>query len=134
MIVTSVGTNSFQAQVWGITYTVNWSGHLVQFFFRNKEGVTSTPEQVSVGDEVGVSGKINSASPLVINADVVRDYSLVNPHALHGNQGDNNGKKDENENHGNSTSTEQIRGHLNDLLKQLQDIQGKFKLRFGGGN
>lgn len=59
MTVKSVGSGSFTASIWGITYTVN-------------SGTT-----VVVGDFADVLGKISSSSPLTINARLVQDYPAV---------------------------------------------------------
>ena len=81
MTVTSVASGSFQGTVWGITYTVNWSGSFYpQFYLRggNAEvSVTNPDNQLDVGDEVGVSGRVASSSPLTVMANVVRDYSIT---------------------------------------------------------
>ena len=129
MTVTSVASGSFQAQVWGITYTVNWSGNLnnlFEFWFRyNKANATSTPSmQLNVGDEVGVAGKVSTSSPLVVNASVVRDYSITMPRLVHTDNGKGNGG----ENYGDT------RSRLNDLLKQLKGLQDLFRGRFGGSH
>jgi hypothetical protein len=79
MLVTSVASDSFQGQIWGITYTVNWNGQLPQFFLNeNAYGSLSSPsQQLDAGDIVGVSGLTTSSTPLTIDASVVRDYSLL---------------------------------------------------------
>lgn len=125
MTVTSVGTNSFQASVWGITYTVNWSGTLsaygpFEFWFRyNKANSTSTPtQQLAVGDEVGVSGKVASGTPLVVNANIVRDYGITVPRPVHTDNG----------------NAENAQGRLNDLMNQLKGLQDLFRGRFGGSH
>ena len=141
MTVTSVASGSFQAQVWGITYTINWSGNVVgkgpEFLFRfNDANSTSTiANQLKVGDEVGVSGKIDPASPFIVSADVVRDYSIVM--ARKSDDNDNEHGKD----HGNGnssssnngSSSDEIRGRLNDLLNQLQGLRNLFNGQ-GKGN
>jgi hypothetical protein len=120
MTVTSVGTNSFQASVWGITYTVNWSG---EFWFRyGRANATSTPaQQLAVGDEVGVSGTVASSSPLVVNANAVRDYSITMPRPTHANN-----------DIGSSMNSGDMRGHLDDLMNQLKGLQELFRGRSGG--
>jgi hypothetical protein len=134
MTVTSVGTNSFTATVWGITYTVNWSGNLENFEFLLRSGNTSagaTPStQLNVGDEVGVSGVVTSGSPLVVTANVVRDYSITQlrptPASVGGGNGNGNG------NAGNNNSANQSR--LQQLLQQLQQLQLQFNNTHSGGN
>jgi hypothetical protein len=142
MKVTSVGVGSFQAMVWGITYTVNWTGNInSELWFRfNKAGATSTiSNQLTVGDEVGVSGVVTPDAPLVVKADVVRDYSVITPR-LNGN-----GNEGEGNNHGGvgstisgilnsgaSNSIGDAQGRLNDLLKQLQGLQDLFKKNNSG--
>ncbi len=78
MLVTSVTSDSFQGQIWGITYTVNWDGQMPRFFSNEDTVGTSTSpgQQLNVGDMVGVSGLITSSTPLTIDASVVRDYSI----------------------------------------------------------
>ena len=156
MTVTSVGTNSFQAQIWGITYTINVgannaSGSEPEFFLRVKGGGKFDITQLKVGDEVNASGKIDASAPLVVNADVVRDFSLVQLRPKHNdNEGDNgnhNGNK-ENGNEGNqgaingstsitigssSLNVSDTRGFLQRLLDQLKGLQDKAK-GHGKGN
>lgn len=150
MTVTSVGTNSFQAQVWGITYTVNWSGSLnnsPEFWFRFKASTSTPAQQLTVGDEVGVSGTVSPSAPLIVNANVVRDYSITAPRPEfqghedngQGNGGENNGKGNGNGtsnnnggDHGNGNKDNQNR--LNDLMKQLKGLQDLFNNRFGGNH
>jgi uncharacterized repeat protein (TIGR01451 family) len=78
MVVTSVASGSFQGQIWGITYTVNWNDRLPQFIFRTGASATSTnpSEQLATGDVLGVSGRVSEQAPLTVNAMVVRDYSI----------------------------------------------------------
>lgn len=145
MTVTSVGAGSFQAQVWGITYTVNWSGNFFpEFLLRYGNLTTSTiGGQLAVGDEVGVSGKVSTSSPLVVNANVVRDYSIAIIRVSHDNgqgkdsgkgdgednsKGEGNGKNNNSSNSGNSDA----QSRLNELLKQLQNLQNLFHSH--GGN
>ncbi len=150
MTVTSVGTNSFQAQVWGISFTVNWSGSLAspfEFWFRSRQAnATSTPAaQLAVGDEVGVSGiLVASSSPLTVNANVVRDYSITMPRPVfqphgdngYGNSGMNDGKgngngNNENGNGNTGSNSSDTQGRFNDLMKQFQNLQNLFRNRFG---
>lgn len=150
MTVTSVGTGSFQATVWGITYTVNWSGNLSQpfsFYYRyGNSAATSTPaQQVQVGDEVGVAGTVSSSSPLVVNASVVRDYSITVPRApIRRGFGLGNGSSSfgtstgsvygGNGNEGNNSSSNgDLSNRLNNLLQQFQGLQNLFRSHFGGG-
>ena len=156
MVVTSVGTNSFQAQVWGVTYTVNWSGSLnpygneFEFWFRYGSAGTSTlSQQLKVGDEVGVAGSVSAASPLTVNATVVRDYSIATPRLYReenhgedngiGNGGQNHGQGNafgvsNNENNSSGTNFEDARTRLNDLMQQLNNLQKLWKERGGHGN
>lgn len=142
MTVTSVGTNSFQATVWGITYTVNWSGTLnspFEFWFRfNKGTATTTPAtQLAVGDEVGVAGMVTSSSPLTVNASVVRDYSITitRPITFHADNGIGNGGENNGVGNGNGvgTSSPDFRGRVNALMSQFQNLQKFFNDHFGGG-
>lgn len=57
MIVTSVSLGtSFQATIWGITYTINW---------------TRTKPNLAAGDTVNVVGKINTSDPMTVHANNV---------------------------------------------------------------
>lgn len=86
MTVTSLGTDSFQGTVWGVTYTVNWSGSSPEFYLRYGNNANSAVSQeISVGDQVGVQGMVTQPLPLTVNAEVVRDYSLLKPHAMQPN-------------------------------------------------
>lgn len=134
MTVTSVASGSFQAQVWGITYTVNWSGNILpEFYFRNGNGgnaTTSPSLQIAVGDEVGVSGHVASTSPLVVNANVVRDYSIAEPRPgldrglpsspFHNGEGNRVT---------NGSNTIDFSVRMNSLLNQLHNLQNLFKGR-----
>ena len=142
MTVTSIASGSFQGQIWGITYTINWSGNLFpEFFFRDGHGgkATSSPAmQVAVGDEVGVAGTVSATNPLVVNATVVRDYSITSARpGLRRGQSDSpfyngvgngggNGKG-EGEGDNNGSTSVNVSGHLNDLLNQLHNLQNLFK-------
>lgn len=153
MTVTSLGTDSFQATVWGITYTVNWSGSLLQpfsFYYRyGNSAATSTPaEQLQVGDEVGVAGTVSSSSPLVVNASVVRDYSIAAPRSGFRSMGNNgqgnggngfgyglgngfgggNGNASSNSGSGNFSN---FSNELNQLMQQFQSLQNMFQGRGG---
>ena len=155
MKVTSVGTNSFQAQVWGVTYTVNWSGSLntgglggdgFEFWFRYGPASTSTPaQQLAVGDEVGVAGRVDPSSPLTVNATVVRDYSISAPRLnRERNTGEDNGNGNNGQNNGNGnafgvgnnssdTNMSDARSRLNDLMDQLKNLQKLWQERGGKG-
>ena len=149
MVVTGVGTNSFTAAIWGITYTVNWSGNLSQpfefFFRRDAANVTSTPAtQLKVGDEVGVAGMVSTASSLTVNATVVRDYSIAVPRPPEfegegngqGNNGlglGNGGPNGENQNAGGNSTQLELTARLNQLLQQFQNLQNMLKNN-GNGN
>ena len=149
MTVTSVASGSFQGTVWGITYTVNWSGNVPpEFFFRKGNKATSTTnpvDQLAVGDEVGVSGSVSTSNPLVVNTNVVRDYSITTAslpglrrgqpsspfYNGQGNGGGNGNGNGEGENAGVSASaTVDAQSHINDLINQLHNLQDLFK----GGN
>lgn len=81
MTVTSVASGSFQGTVWGIGYTVDWSGAL------SPATSTANPTgQLSVGNLVSVSGRVASSSPFVVNATFVRDGSIVFAHPGKGAQ------------------------------------------------
>ena len=137
MIVQSVGVNSFTGTVWGVTYTVNINTAATPEFYLEKDNNARRFDfsQIQVGDEMGVSGSVTASAPLVVNAQVLRDYSLVTPRE---HKSEDNGNRDEGKDRKNSSSaassTEEIRVRLNGLLQQLKSLQDAFKNRFGGGN
>jgi large repetitive protein len=158
MIVTSVGSSSFQAQVWGNTYTVNFVGNGDndgdEFLFRNG----NTPfnfegnggqfsDQVIVGDIVNVSGRVTTAAPFVVAANVVRNDSIVSPRESQRNfgfGGDNGGSfnsgssSDNGSDNGNSSSgsssssgnNASIQAQLNSLTAQLLQLEQMFQRQF----
>jgi uncharacterized repeat protein (TIGR01451 family) len=90
MIVTSVGSSSFQASLWGNTYTVNFTGNGDndgdEFLMRNgntpfnfDENGSHLSDQVFVGDIVNVSGQVSVAAPFVVASNVVRNDSIGSP-------------------------------------------------------
>ena len=135
MTVTSVASGSFQGSVWGITYTINWSGNNTPEFLLNKENngkFISPSTQLVVGDIVAVSGKVSTSSPLVVTAQVVRDNSIMMMRPDK-NEGQGNGQDENKGGHGfmpmmNGSTTVSssiyFQGRLNDLLNQLRMLQG----------
>ena len=101
MMVTSVASTSFTGSIYGTTWTINFAptdGETVQ---RDGKSVKiTTLSAIKVGDEVGVSGMLNTSSPLTVDARVVRDYSLSSSILKfrkgekddEGDQGEGNGK------------------------------------------
>jgi hypothetical protein len=155
MIVTSIASGSFQGQVWGVTYTVNWSGGAFPEFYLRKgnkvSAVTNPADQIAAGDEVGVAGFITTATPMTVNADVVRDYSIttVLPPGLRrgqpespfyngkgngGGSGNGNGEGDNGQGASTTVSSSvNVQSHVNDLLNQLKNLENLFK-GHGNGN
>ncbi len=153
LIVQSVSGNLFTATIWGITYTVNVAsstngGARPEFYLRGGgSGGAFDVSQLQTGDQLGVSGLVSAGSPLVVNATVIRDYSItvrrtnMPPHGnMNGSFGgnENNGNHYGNENgNGNSTSgpngpnTNDFTNRLNQLFQQMQNLQNLFKNRFG---
>lgn len=160
MVVSSIGSSSFQATVWGVTYTINWSGNLSgsdfnadsEFLFRDGQTTTSSIQtQLAIGDEVGVSGKIDASAPFVVTANVVRDYSILkarddSQENESSDNGDNGQRENDNQqgnsdhnngDHGSSSSNSSnvdAQNQLNDLLKQLQGLENLFKSHGGNSN
>lgn len=74
--IESIGTNSFTAKIWGITYTVNVSS-LTQIIDAANIGVSLSISDFKVGDKVDVRGATTESSPTTIDAKVVRNRSGV---------------------------------------------------------
>ncbi len=147
MVVQSVSGNSFTGTVWGTTWTVNVSTSSGEWFLRGdheKRGMVSI-SQIQVGDEVGVTGKVDPDHPLTVIGKVVRNYTIVTPRPdkhgesdKHGEGEGHNGtttKEIENEssNHSrqNGSSTYDMQNLLQQLLKQMGELQGKFHSQRG---
>ncbi len=142
LIVQSVSGNSFTGTVWGVTYTVNvaasTNGSVPQFYLRGgNSGGSFNVSELQDGDQLGVSGSVVSSSPLVVNATVVRDYSITTARPMgrgdfgnisfgNGSFGQGNGNNNASSGNGNA------QGRLNQLLQQLQGLQNMFRNRFGG--
>jgi hypothetical protein len=136
MRVTSVASTSFQAQIWGITYTVNWGGELfspLEFWFRfDHANSTSTPRtQINVGDEVGVAGRIVASSSFIVNASVVRDYSITTPRHDHDHDDDqkDNGDHHDDKHEDKKDDQSNARDQLKNLMQRLQKLQDMFRNR-----
>jgi hypothetical protein len=151
LIVTSIDSNSFTGTVWGITYTVNTASSTNSgnggrfypaFYLRGGDnGGTFNLDELQVGDQLGVSGTVASSSPLVVNATVVRDYSVTTvrpqptpmPMPWQGNGGGygNNGTSSGNQN--GTSAYNGIQGRLTNIIKQFQGLRAFFGAHFGGG-
>jgi len=138
MIVQSVGTNSFTGTIWGVTYTVNVASTTnggpgrgpfpaIAFFLRGgNSGGAFDLGQLQVGDQLGVQGSVSTGAPLVVNATVVRDYSITvirpKPQPEHPmfpsstNYGNDHGN-------GNGSTTGDLQNRLNGFLQQLQSLR-----------
>lgn len=146
MIVQSVSGNSFTGTVWGTTWTVNVATGNSAFYLRDggEDMGAINVGQLRVGDEVGVSGIIDPNQPLTVDGSVVRNYSITGLRQnLHG-QGENqnggngndngNGSSNSSENGGSvigtsaaagSSSVSNFRVELEQMLQQLQQLEGK---------
>ncbi|MBU6501010.1 MAG: hypothetical protein KGJ89_02690 [Patescibacteria group bacterium] len=138
MKVVSVGTNSFVGSVWGTTWTVNLSSAPQLLFRGGNEGghITGnvTFSQIKVGDEVGVSGRVDPNNAGVVYAQVVRDYSLLKARSSN-DTNTNNGKNGENEtqsenkgNNGNgnqNSNSQSLRDRIQQILDQIKGLQDK---------
>lgn len=140
MEVVSVGANSFVGKVWGTTWTVDTTG-LSEFILREGRLVRRVID-VSVlqpGDEVGVSGRVDPATPLVVKAQVVRNYSIVLEREVkfkdqNKNDDDNNDNDDDKDKEkkgksSSSTDAQGIRDQLKAILDQIKNLQDKIKGR-----
>jgi copper(I)-binding protein len=130
MTVTSVASGSLQANVWGITYTVNFTGNALNFFYQtlSASSTTNPASQIKVGDEVSVTGKIASSSPFIVSAKSLRDLSIISPRMdKHDNGKDND--KESNDDNGSSTASSSAHVDFNGRVKlffsQLQGFFGK---------
>lgn len=94
MIVTSVASTSFTGTIWGTTWTVNFTPQSGEALHRDGKTVKQfNSSSVKVGDEVGVSGKIDTTATLTVNAKVLRNYSLSQAEHISRNKDDD--KKDQ---------------------------------------
>lgn len=123
--------NSFVGTVWGTTWTVNLSGSPEFFLREGKFAGNVSLSQLQMGDEVGVSGKVDPNNPGVVSAEVVRDYTIFTTRSeseTHhnqnkpesGNSGDHKGNRREPNDNANS-----IRSQIQQILEQIKELQGK---------
>ena len=136
LTVTSVGTNTLTGTVWGITYTVNYTPGSnnggFQFLLRGGNSTSVNSSQIQVGDVLGIQGTITQSSPSVIQAQVVRNYSITNPRtgnqnhngSGNGNYGFGSGTSSSNGN-GNGQSVASLQALLQQLLGQFRGLQEK---------
>jgi chitodextrinase len=131
MTVTGIGTNTFTGTIWGITYTVNYSGTATagnngrgrfEFLLRGGNSAAASASQIQVGDEVGVQGTVTSGAPLVITAQVVRNYSIMTPRVQ--NPIFNGGASSTTGNNGYNLGG--IQSLLQQLLNRFRNLQGQF--------
>ncbi|MBI2033850.1 MAG: hypothetical protein HYT13_02000 [Candidatus Liptonbacteria bacterium] len=133
MEVVSVGANSFVGKVWGTTWTIDTSG-LGEFLLREGKLVRRVID-VSIlqpGDEVGVSGRVDPATPLVVKAKVVRNYSIVLEREVKFKVEDEDNNDKDKEKKGRSSSSTEVQGirdQLKAILDQIKELQGKIKGR-----
>lgn len=130
MTVTSVGTNTFTGTVWGLTYTVDYTsstasggGNRFQFLLRNGTSAALNASQIEVGDQVGVQGTITQSSPTVIQAQIVRNYSVTTPRPSSQNSNHGNGNGQSGQNSGNGGI-----GNLGNIQTLLQQLLGRFNV------
>ncbi len=146
LIVQSVSGNSFTASVWGVTYTVNVGAApaatantgtmMPEFLLRSgKGGGQFDMSQVQVGDQLGVQGRVSTGSPLVVTANVVRNYSLTTARRQ-GEDGQHPpmmGQPGMMGPAGTSTGTStRPAPRLEDLMRQFQELQHQLQQRGGG--
>ena len=152
MVVTSVASTSFQAEIWGITYTVNWTDNDGdEFLFQGND----TPfnfglhgnrfsDEIAVGDTVNVSGKVNTSAPLTVNANVVRNDSITfarpprpfSPVIFNGYNDRQVGSGTSFNGNGNVSSSGGdanvgFQSQLNGLTAELKSLEQMFQGRFG---
>ena len=88
MFVTSIASDSFTAQIWGVAYTVEWpDDRFPDFYLRDDASARTYPsegliDQLQAGDVVNVAGLVNPENPLLVNANIVRDDSIASPRAI----------------------------------------------------
>ena len=141
MVVQSVASTSFTAKVWGITWTINTSG-LPELFLREGHGIRFGLNQIQVGDEVSVQGRVNADTPLIVQAKVVRNWTIVveriKPLKVEDDDDDDDDKfkggdkekdKEKKGRSSSSTDVQGIRDQLKAILDQIKDLQGKIKGR-----
>jgi hypothetical protein len=129
LIVTSVGTNSFVGTIYGTTWTIITSGDNDFYLRGGNGGGRFDISQIKVGDEMGVQGKIVGTTTSMVNAKIVRDYSIAvtRPKERHG---DNEGNDDRGSwgNTGSSTSQGiNMDDFKKSLEKQMKDLQDRIK-------
>lgn len=131
MIIQSVASGSFVGKVWGTTWTVNVSPS-TNLLLRNGNGVTTDIGQLQVGDEVGVSGRVDADHPGIVNANVVRNYSIINlrkalKQELKELRNGEDNDESENSGRGNSGNSQGIKNQIQNILEQIKKLQEQIK-------
>jgi hypothetical protein len=132
MVVTSIdaANNTFTGEVWGTTWKVDVST-IIAFVLRtgNTASVSNVIGQLSVGEEVGVSGTVDKSNPGVVMAHVVRNYNSTGVYAPEEDQqesSDNKEQEQEQEQEHAKTETEN-KNQSQNLTGTVQTIQNKIQ-------
>ncbi|MEK7547006.1 MAG: PKD domain-containing protein [Patescibacteria group bacterium] len=131
MIVQSISSSSFVGKVWGTTWTVNFAPS-AELLLRGGKGVKVDLSQIKVGDEVGVSGRVNSDQPGVVNAKVVRNYSIIALRKEAKEDENESGKQNRGQTGNNSQGSgnnQNIHNQIQKILEQIKELQDKVRGR-----
>jgi len=142
MVVQSVSSGSFIGKVWGTSWTVIIPSS-TELLLRDGKGVkVSSVEHLQVGDEVGVSGRVDPNHELTVIADVVRNYSIlvVRPkpakemkefkNEMRDDDDDGDERREEKkEKSNNGKNNQDIRSQIEQLMAEIRKIQEQLKNR-----
>lgn len=129
MMVQSIGSDSFTAKVWGITFTVKVNNE-TEFLLKggnrggNRGDIVFGLGQLQAGDELGVSGWVDANQSMIVNADVVRNYSVVVQRAKM--MKEEMGGEDKR-----SKIAEGLRNQIEQILKRIEELQKRINERLG---
>lgn len=141
MVIESVASGSFVGKVWGTTWTVNVLNGPELLFREGKFHKWFDVSQLKVGDEVGVSGFVDRDNPLTVNAQVVRNYTIVTERHDERveermekkidkledkmERKEDKMEKKENRGRGNAEEAAKVRARIDEIMKQIEDIKKK---------
>lgn len=138
MIVKSVASTTLVAEVWGTSWTIDFSNvKNVIYKDGSERKVDTVATQVLAGQEISVLGRISADKPGIVMADVLRNYNQtevvvpVKGTPLWEKFGDKLDKKIGNFENALENSSKKLENSgqekIQEMLKQLQELQSKLK-------
>jgi hypothetical protein len=138
LIVKSVASTTLVAEVWGTSWTIDFS-NVKNVIYRDgsEKKVDTVATQVLPGQEISVLGRVSADKPGIVMAEVLRNYNqteVINP--IRGTElwekySDKLDKKIGNFENALENSSKKLENSgqekIQEMLKQLQELQNKLR-------